>query len=542
MKKLVVIALLILLVYTVLVQFAVISSEEDVYEVVRNVEVKDGGLVCVSDSMRIDPGKAIKVGFDMTLRDKLVTFYAEQATIETRYVEEEQLPSLFFIEIKNVGEQIIKASLVTIFKSLVTEEGSRTFAVDIPVLPVLKKTVKSFYMLARFPSGSVVELPERPGFNYTATMDGVFTEARDVELLSPMSVTVRFRNDKFSILSVERADVSIFIGDQRYVSFYLKIANHGKSSISEIKLLLPKGATLLKVKDNLGTLSYSYVQESGALTVKTRWELKSGEKVSFTVEYSEPHVQETDGTYIMSYPSLLDVAYEEYVLKIILPPGYNFRTTSPEPEEFIREHNGAVVLTYVNKGVATLQPKSTVSISYVAGMSFVQYLPYLWVVTFCAFLTSAIAYKLSRKPKALALPEELKETIKTLASSVLGMVRTCEKLASSIPFDKKLASRWSKSAYESELTSIKRDADRVSALKNKLGSFPEITAKLGLLETQIVELLGIMTALGRVVEDFRLGRIGKAAYERITKEYTKDVSMFASRIMDTAKDIEASLR
>ncbi|MEM2079254.1 MAG: hypothetical protein QW104_01030, partial [Nitrososphaerota archaeon] len=61
-------------------------------------------------------------------------------------------------------------------------------------------------------------------------------------------------------------------------------------------------------------------------------------------------------------------------------------------------------------------------------------------------------------------------------------------------------------------------------------------------EVQITELLGTMTALSRTIEDFRLGRIGKAAYERIIREYTKDVSSLTSRIIEIIRDIEASLR
>ncbi|MEM1665767.1 MAG: hypothetical protein QXW12_00225 [Nitrososphaerota archaeon] len=542
MKKLAVITILIVLACTVLAQFTVVSSEEEVYEVVRTVNVKDGGLVYVSDSMYIEPGKTIRVGFDMALKDKLVAFYTEQATIETRYVEEEQLQSLFFIEMKNVGEQAIRASLVTVFKNLVTEEDSKTFVVNVPMLPVLRKTVKSFYMVTRFPIGSIVELPERPGFNYTTTKDGIFMEAKDVDLLSPTGVSVKFKNDKFSILSVERAGVTVSLGNQRYVSFYLKIVNHGKSSINEIKLLLPKDAALLNVKDSLGTLSYNYIRENSTLIVKTRWEVKSGEKVSFTVEYLGPSVQEPEDTRVLSYPSLLDVVYGEYVLKVVLPPGYELKVSSPEPEELIRDQSGTTMLTYISRNVATIQPKSTIIIDYVTGMSLIPYLPYLWVATFGVLLMSTITYKLSRKPKAPAPPEELKEALKTLTSGVLGMVRDCEKLASSIPLDKKSLSKWSRSAYESELASIKRDADKVSAIKKKLGGFPDIMAKLSPLEVQITELLGTMTALSRTIEDFRLGRIGKAAYERIIREYTKDVSSLTSRIIEIIRDIEASLR
>jgi len=539
LRKLVAVTILIILVCTALAQFAVASSEE-VYEVIRNVEVRDGGLIYVSDNLYIGPGKTAVVGFDMALKDKLVTFYVEQATIEARYVEEP--PYLFFIEMKNTGEQTVRANLVTVFKNLVTEETSKTFVANVPVLPVLKKTVASFYMAAHFPEGSKVELPERPGFNYTAAMDGIFMEAKDIDLLTPMSVSVRFKNDYFSTLFVERAEVTVSIGNQKEISFYLKITNHGKSSMNEIKLLLPKNATLLNVKDSLGTLSYSYTQENGVLKVKTRWEVKGGEKVSFTVEYLEPYTQELGNTFVLSYPSLLDVAYGEYILKVILPPGYEFKESSPEPEEFVKDQSGTTTLTYISRSVASLQPKSTISINYIVGMSFVQYLPYLWIVTVGVLLTTVITYKLSRKPKMPAPSEELKETLKTLTSDVLGIIRTCEKLASSIPLDKKSLSKWSRSVYESELVSMKRDADRIGALRKRLGGFPEITSKLSSLEVHITELLGIMTALGRTVEDFRLGRIGKAAYERITKEYTKDVSTFASRIMDTIRDIEASLK
>jgi hypothetical protein len=539
LKKLVAITILIILVCTMLAQFTLASSEET-YEVVRNVEVRDGGLVYVSDNLYIGPGKTAVVGFDIALKDNLVAFYVEQATIEARYVEEP--PHLFLIEMKNTGEQTVRANLVTIFKNLVTEEGSKTFVANIPVLPVIKKTVTSFYMVARFPNGSKVELPKRPGFNYTAAMDGVFTEAKDIDLLTPTNVSVRFKNDYFSILFVEKAEVTVSVGNQKEVSFYLKIANHGKSSINEIKLLLPKYATLLNVKDSLGTLSYSYTQENGVLKVKTRWEVKGGEKVSFTVEYLEPYAQELGNTFTLNYPSLLDVAYGEYILKVILPPGYEFRESSPEPEEFVKDQSGTTTITYISRSVASLQPKSTISISYVASMNFVQYLPYLWIATFGALLTTVITYKLSRKPKVPVPSEELKETLKTLTSDVLGIVRTCEKLASSIPLDKKSLSKWSKSTYESELVGMKRDADRIGTLRKRLGGFPEITSKLSSLEVQIMELLGTMTALGRTVEDFRLGRIGKAAYERITREYTKDISSLTSRIMDTTKDIEASLR
>ena len=539
MRKLVAVTILIILVCTALAQFTVASSEE-VYEVIRNVEVRDNGLMYISDSLYIGPGKTAVVGFDMALKDMLVTFYVEQATIEARYLEEP--PYLFFIEMKNTGEQTVRANLVTIFKNLVTEKDSKTFVANVPVLPVIKKTVTSFYMVAHFPKGSKVELPERPGFNYTAAMDGIFMEAKDIDLLSPMSVSVRFKNDYFSILFVERAEVTVSVGNQKEISFYLKIANHGKSSMNEIKLLLPKNATLLNVKDSLGTLSYSYTQEDGVLKVKTRWEVKGGEKVSFTVEYLEPYTQELGNTFVLSYPSLLDVAYGEYILKVILPPGYEFKTSSPEPEEFVKDQSGTTTLTYISRTVASLQPKSAIIINYVAGMNFVPYLPYLWIVTVGVLLTTVITYKLSRKPRMPAPSEELKETLKTLTSGVLGIIRTCEKLASSIPLDKKSLSKWSRSVYESELVSMKRDADRIGALRKRLGGFPEITSKLGSLEVHITELLGIMTALGRTVEDFRLGRIGKAAYERITKEYTKDVSTFASRIMDTIRDIEASLK
>ena len=539
MRKLVAVTILIILVCTALAQFTVASSEE-VYEVIRNVEVRDNGLMYISDSLYIGPGKTAVVGFDMALKDKLVTFYVEQATIEARYLEEP--PYLFFIEMKNTGEQTVRANLVTIFKNLVTEKDSKTFVANVPVLPVIKKTVTSFYMVAHFPKGSKVELPERPGFNYTAAMDGIFMEAKDIDLLSPMSVSVRFKNDYFSILFVERAEVTVSVGNQKEISFYLKIANHGKSSMNEIKLLLPKNATLLNVKDSLGTLSYSYTQEDGVLKVKTRWEVKGGEKVSFTVEYLEPYTQELGNTFVLSYPSLLDAAYGEYILKVILPPGYEFKTSSPEPEEFVKDQSGTTTLTYISRTVASLQPKSAIIINYVAGMNFVPYLPYLWIVTVGVLLTTVITYKLSRKPRMPAPSEELKETLKTLTSGLLGIIRTCEKLASSIPLDKKSLSKWSRSVYESELVSMKRDADRIGALRKRLGGFPEITSKLGSLEVHITELLGIMTALGRTVEDFRLGRIGKAAYERITKEYTKDVSTFASRIMDTIRDIEASLK
>ncbi|MCS7136145.1 MAG: hypothetical protein RMJ14_00905 [Nitrososphaerota archaeon] len=542
LKKLMTIAILIALVCTMLVQFNVIYSEEEKYEVVRSVEVKDGGLVYISDSIYIEPGKTAEVGFDITLKDNLVAFYTEQATIKVRYTEEEQLPSLFFIEMKNIGEKTVRANLVTVFKNLVVEEESKVFVANVPILPVLRKTVTSFYMVVRFPGGSKVELPERPGFNYTATMDGVFMEAKDVDLLSPTSISVKFKNDKFSILFVERAEVTFFVGNQRQVAFYLKIANHGKSSISEVKLLLPKDATLLNVKDSLGTLSYNYAQENRTLRVNTRWEVKGGEKVSFTVEYLEPRSKEPEGTYISSYPSLLDVAYGEYILKIVLPSGYEFIKSSPEPEEFVKDESGTTRLTYISKSIATLQPKSTININYVTGINFVSYLPYLWIATFAVLLTTIVTYKISRKPKAPPLPEELKESLKALTSSVLGMIRACEKLASSIPLDKKLVVKWSKSTYESELTSIRRDMDKIAALKKRFGGFPEITAKLSSLEVQITELLGIMVALGRTVEDFRLGRIGKTAYERITKEYTRDVSSLSSRVVDTTRDIEAYLK
>lgn len=541
-KKLAIVIISFVLVCIVLTPSAVAFSEEKTYEVIRNVEVKDGGLVYVLDSTYIDPGKTIRVGFDINLKDKLVAFYAEQAAIETRYVEEELLPSLFFIEIKNVGDQTIRAGLVTVFKNLVVEEDSKTFVANVPVFPVLRKTVESFYMVVRFPSGSAVELPERPGFNYTSMKDGVFMEAKNINLLSPMSVSVKFKNDKFSILFVERADVTVSIGDQRHVSFYLKIVNYGKSPINEINLLLPKDATLLNVKDDFGALSYSYMQEYGTLTVKTRWEVRSGEKVSFILEYLEPNVQELRNTCVLSFPSLLDVAYDRYILKVILPPGYEFKTSSPEPDEFVRDQSGTTTLVYIGRNVATLQPKFTISINYVPTMSLISYLPYLWIVAFGTLLTSAIIYRFSRRIKAPMPPEELKETLKTLTSGILTMIRNCEKLASSVPPDKKSLSRWSKSVYESELASIKKDIDKISTMKKKLGGFPEIMTKLGPLEVQLTELLGIMTALGRTVEDFRLGRIGKVAYERITKEYTKDVSSLIFKITDMIRDIEASIK
>ncbi|MEM2909593.1 MAG: hypothetical protein QXO01_00785 [Nitrososphaerota archaeon] len=542
MKKLVTITILVILVCTVLAQFAVVSSEGESYEVVRGVEVKDCGLMYISDSLYVEPGRTIKVGFDIALKDKLVAFYAEQATIETRYVEEESPPSLFFIEMRNVGEQTVRANLVTVFKGLVTEEDSKTFVANVPMLPVIKKTVASFYMVVRFPSGSEVELPERPGFNYTTAMDGVFTEAKDIDLLLPTSVSVRFMNDKVSIVSVEKADVTVFVGNPRQVSFFLKIVNHGKSSINEVKLLLPTNATLLNVKDSLGALSSSYVRETGSLVVKTRWDVKSGEKVSFTVEYLEPYAHESGYTYVLSYPSLLDTVYGRYSLKVILSPGYDFKGSSPEPEELVRDQSGATMLSYVSGSVATLQPKTAISISYIAGVSIMPYLPYLWIATFGVLLTTAVTYRLSRRPKAPMLPEEVKEAIKTVTSKVFEVVKACERLASSIPLDKKSISRWSRSAYESELTTVKRDVDRISALKKRLGGFPEIMAKLGPLETQISELVGIMTALSRTIEDFRLGRIGKATYDRITKEYAKDISSLTSRIRETTREIETSLR
>jgi len=533
---------LVMLICTALAQIAVASSKEEAYEVVRSVDVRDGGLMYISDSIYVEPGRTVKVGFDIALKDKLVTFYAEQPTVETRYTEEEQPPSLFFIEMRNVGGQAVRAKLVTVFKDLVTEEDSKTFVANVPVLPVIKKTVASFYMVVRFPSGSEVSLPERPGFNYTDTRDGVFTEAKDVDLLSPASVAVKFKNDRFSITFVERADVTVYLENQRRVSFSLKVVNHGKSSISEVKLLLPANATLLGVKDSLGALSSSYTRETGSLVVKPRWEVRGGERVSFTVEYLEPYATQPGGTYALGYPSLLDAAYGEYVLKVILPPGYDFKGSSPEPDELFKDQSGATVLSYVSRGVATLKPRATVSISYVEGMSLVPYLPYLWVATLSAIVSAAVVHRLSRKAKAPALSEEVKEALKAVTSRIPEVARACERLASSIPSDKKSLSRWSRGVYEGELAAIKRDADRVGALKKRLGGFPEIMAKLSSLEAQVSELLGTMTALGRAVEDFRLGRIGKVSYDRITKEYAKDVSSLSSRIRDMAREIEAYLR
>lgn len=538
MKRAILLTMVIML--SLLTAQLVSASSQANYDVERIVEIRNNGLVYVIDSLNIKAGGSIAIGFDIRLKDKLITYYAENPELKIRYLEDGDQALLFFIEVSNPTDRDLRAKITTVFMNLISEKERGSFIVNIPTLPVLKRTVGSFYLLVKFPSGSQVGLVERPGFNYTEDGQSIYAELRNVDLITPDIVSVNFKNGNYRMLVIELADVRISLDTYRRVSYFLRVLNNGKSTIDTIDLNLPVGAKVLSVKDSIGDLTYQYDPDTGLLSVKTRLKLKEGERFSFTINYIE---EGREGGILSSiqYPFVLDALYGKYTLSIEIPPGFNLKDYKPEPVEIYKDQIGSTFVTYTSLNILP-DMKPYVYISYSEGLAIASILPYIWSGIASIAIASILMYVLLKPAKKLILVESLKRSLTSTLHKVSETLTAIDTFISSIPSDLKEASKWSKGAYEGKILSIKRDLERLSELRRSLDKTSmELAEDLQTLESSISEILGTMTALGRAIEDLRLGRIGKLAYQKVVKGYIKSITDLKNKILDTIKEIESRI-
>ena len=405
------------------------------------------------------------------------------------------------------------------------------YEVQVPMYPCTSFFISNMSFKFRLPRGALISALEPGGLEKEDNKLVYYSKANITELTSEVA-TIKFRMPEPMFLldcpfAERTVELDPLVGIR--VSDRYELVNRAGPSLEKIKLVLPKEARHISARDPIGDLKVRAKEKKShkEVTVSLRSSLGKGQNLSLTVSYVLPWSSWTEKKGISDFVLALRSSdglcwtVDKMSLRIVLPLGASFKTSSPRPDElgksFLRQEVGFIL------GPVVPGYGQRIKVEFSYSPFWPSFWPTLWASIaglVACFIIKAVG------PAGPALP-----AVPIPADKVLRFVEAYERrmrLRNELSALRE-ALRERKISRRKFRTRSKAIGDELAKLDKEISALvPELREVGGLLSELVRDLEVAESELDSVERDmrslevrYRRKEIGSEAYRRLLREYRR---------------------
>jgi len=532
------------------------SSSVDLH-VDHSVQVQDGGLVLINDTVRLstkpgehaEPLQNVSMGFPFRYGSNLDYCFAYDASNPDAQFEvalDVGLGRVGFYGIDVIFHEPIDVSdgksynftVVFVFSNLVSPTTETSFKLDFPLYPSLTQEASLCDVTVTLPPNANYTERSLLGrgfyFNIT-TIDSrqVLNHTRSpLEELTYEPAWLTFTTtDSFLIINVDeiRREITLDEWGRLRLSDFYHLTNQAEKELSEIKIQLPQGAYGVSARDVLGDLSVVSEEENATTytnaTISFRVALKKGETGKFAVNYQLPwknYVNQSSWREFNLTFTLFehfDWTIRKLAVTINLPEGAKFQFSSINPYSIQK----SVFQETVTFALYDVTPFHDLNFSFSYGylVFWASFRPTLWVGALVVILSAiAVVWRAPRPPvPIIPIPPEDLRSFVTSYDEKRRILSELESIEQQVRKGKIPRRRYKmrKTTLEGRLSVLSRDLTDLRERIRKAGPrYADIMRQIEVAETM---LEGAETDVRRIGARYRRREISASAYRKLLEEY-----------------------
>jgi hypothetical protein len=536
-------------------------------EVNHFIDIREGGLALVNDTITLSPGEdasltnSFPVGFPFEYRKDQVTkerFYPDYCFAFDSNGALEVLPDIGLGRLGFYGvnvtlgarssEQPYSFTIVFAFSNLIRASPADTQAecnVTFPLYPSLIQEVSSCLVKVFLPENATYVSAGKT-FNVTSQDSSQILNLTKTPLAAFTSepTWTMFRRPTFLVLEAKNLMREIKLDEWGRIlcSESYSLINKGAVDLTSLKIRLPQGSYDVSANDEAGN-SLSVSLQRGNATVPTSATISFTTKPltrnvesTFTVTYWLPWTSYVNQYGLRDYD--LSLAFFErqnfnWIIRkltttIILPEGADFIILPTLPENLRSKTYSSLqinvfqeILTFNFYNVTPFHDLNF-NVSYTYLIFWASFRPTLWIGTIVAVVCAVVLLRrLPKRPEVIITPVPSKdlrnfvdayEKKTSILSELILMEQQLQK--GRIPRRKYKVRR---KTLEGRLSILSHD---LTELKEKLRrSSTRYAGIIGQIEVNETELEGLEADIKRVESRYKRGEISKGAYLRLLEEY-----------------------
>jgi len=524
------------------------STNFQVSQVDHAVEVRDGGLVIINDTVRLSvTNESVElenflIGFPLQYGSNLDYCFAhDPLDPDARHtvVLDVGLGKIGFYGIRVVFGTPVDISdgepyefaVTYVFSNLVSQLSTTAFEADFPIFPSLVQEAETCNVTVTLPSNAVYL-----SIDPQITLDETTVDTRVVlnHTKSPLESftnkpgTLRFsKTNALPLIEANRIERKITLNQwgNMFLSDFYQITSRTLGNISQITVQLPQGAYDASARDVSADLSVSLKGDEATISLRTA--LTTNETGKFTLAYQLPwkdYVEQLgyrDFKLTFTFFENFDWTIRKLVVTVTLPEGANYRNATATVSPYSIQRNvfqETVTFAFSN---ATPLHDLNFDFTYAHFVFWASFRPTLWMGLLAAAV--AVIAALWRAPKpavpmVLVPPKDLRSFVDEYGKKtrILEELELIEQQARKGKISR-TRYRVRKRSLESRLSILSRD---LTGLRQKLETagarYAEIMRQIEVAET---ELEGVETDIRRVEARYRRGEISSEAYRKLLQEY-----------------------
>ena len=555
------------------------SLNVQVDQVTHSVQIQDGGSVIINDTLKLFPKppetwvllQNFSLGFPYKIKDKEIidtldhSFAYDPSKPDEPFNVERDVGlggrigfygvNVIFPEpglnISNGGRDL---TVVFVFSNLISSGTSTLFNATFPMYPSLTQNASACNVTVILPRNVdyTDSIFQEEGLNFTLTTLGprqILKHTKSpVDNFQYKPAWLKFNMTDYvfpliNINEIKREIKSDQWGDLQLSDFY-DITNKG-SVIASLTVSLPKGASVISARDEMGDLSVSFTEGNATTSTnatiyfRTDHLLEKDEEGKFTVTYRLPwkkYVNQHnwhDYDLAFTFFEHFDWTIRKLTVTITLPEGAEFEPLSVNELvdelvlrglDFTYSVEKSVFQETVTFAFFNVTPFHDLdfNFTYEYLIFWASFRPTLWMGILVIVVGAIVLFWRAPKPPSVPIVPVPHEDLRSFVEAYEGKTGILLELES---MEQKLRKgriprrryKVRKKMLEGRLSTLSRElTDLREKIRAAGGRYANMMRQIEVAETM---LEGVKTDIRRVESRYRRGEISKGAYRRLLKEY-----------------------
>ena len=537
------------------------SLNVHVDQVTHSVQIQDGGLVIINDTLRLSSESGgllqnFSLGFPFQYGFNLDHCFAYDASNEFKVELNVGLGRLGFYGVNVIfpgqgvnigGGGSYNFTVVFVFSNLISSETSTLFNATFSMYPGLTQNASGCDVIVILPRNAnyTNSVFQEEDLNFTLTTLGHRQILKHTNMsldnFQSKSAWLMFNMTGyvFPLININEIKREIKLGQwgDLQLSDSYRITNKG-FGISNVTISLPLGASFdpeTGARDEFGSFSETkkpLVQEGNMttptnVTVQLREVVAKNKEAKFTVTYSLPwknYVNQhnwRDYNLTFTFFEYFDWTIRKLTVTIILPEGAEFQSSNPVNPYKIEKSVFQETVTFAFFNVTPFR-NLDFNFTYEYLVFWASFRPTLWMGILVIVIGAIILFWRAPKPPSVPIVPVPHEDLRSFVEAYegkTGILLELESMEQKLRKGKIPRRRYKvrKRMLEGRLSTLSRElTDLREKMRTGGARYASMMRQIEVAETM---LEGVETDIRRVESRYRRGEISKGAYHRLLEEY-----------------------
>ncbi len=516
-----------------------------IQEVSRSIELVDGGLIYITDSVSPQsPQAEIRIGFTKDMADKLLGYYVSGADASVSLERGENGALYFILKPVNGWPSGTAVSLVTVWRDmLVKTEEANKYRLIMSLTPLMGERISELRLSVKVPSSATITAADGAEFTLDEKKTTATATLRDLLPNQVKAGRITIDIGDMRLLTIERAEARIDIQGGPQANLFIRIRNDGERTVNDIDIFFPSGASLKRATNGIEPLQTQLNEKAERLRVILKQPLRSGERVGIYIQFQYSGLVEVLQDRIVVYPPrLLNATVMDYFITMITPPG-DVKAITGEEWALKPLYQDRKEITVKLSNLVIL-PSTSVVLSFKPAAIPSALTPALWAGIILAAAVTAVVRKMRAPSKAAyRMSGEAKNTLREVVSIVQETLPSYQRLIENIRPDSSSFGSSQRALFEEKISSVRRARDRIMEMRRRAEkAVPDAINAVKNIESAFDDIITTLQALQRSYDDARSGRLTKHVYERVFSSYRKALRASENTVRDAIAVLRSQLR